>query len=502
MSAEEFAALDLGSNSFHMVVARKYQGEVSVLDKMRERVQLGAGLGDDGCLTEAAQARALASLARFGERIRSLPPGHVRVVGTNALRRAKNRTAFLEKASQVLGRRIDIVSGQEEARLIYVGVDQSNPPFSGRRFVVDIGGGSTEVILGSGPDVLLAHSHFMGCVRFAARFFPDGVIDRERLTRAEIAAELELQSTADKYRALGWGEALGCSGTIEAVSIIVQQSGLSDGTLSEQVLDKLRRRILKAKHVDNLTLPGLKPERKGVFPSGFAILMALFRTFDLDGMRVSSGAMREGILYDLLGRVVQHRDVRVRTIRAFEQRYGVDAASTRPVVDTALGFLGAVADRWGLEGQWPTQVLTWAARLSRIGISIAYTGYHKHSAYIVKHADMPGFSRQEQDLLAAILLSHRRRLRHAAFADLDEGAAELALRLCVLLRLARTFHRSYPRAELPEISLKVASGGLRLGVPAAWLSAHPLTRADLQKQQEMLAVVGFGLEINEVAPAK
>jgi exopolyphosphatase / guanosine-5'-triphosphate,3'-diphosphate pyrophosphatase len=486
---EVLAAVDLGSNSFHMVLARLIAGELHVLERMREMVQLGAGLDRRGRLRTTVQRRALACLERFGQRLRAMPPGTVRVVGTNALRRARDAEAFVGQAELALGHPIEVISGHEEARLIYLGVAHSLARSGERRLVVDIGGGSTELIIGEGFDAIHMESLRLGCVSMTAEYFASGAITRTAMTRAGLAARLELEPVEVRFRELGWRTATGASGTILAAAEVARAAGWSEGDLTRAALHKLREELLAAGHVDKLALPGLRAERAAIFPGGLAVLQAAFEALGIERLGVSDGALREGLLYDLLGRI-RHEDVRDRTIRGLSARYQVDTGHAARVEHTALACLGQVAPDWGLRAEGDADVLSWAARLHEIGLAVAHSGYHRRGAYIVEHSDLAGFSREEQRLLAALIRVHRRKLPRDAFAGLPAAQAERALRLCVLLRLAVHLHHSRTDQPLPALRLSVTGRGLRLRFPRGWLAQHPLTQADLAQEVKYLSAAG------------
>ena len=480
------AAVDLGSNSFHMVVARPVNGHLNVVDRLREPVRLAAGLDATNALDAEAQQRAIACLERFGQRLRDMPAGSVRAVGTNTMRKARNSDELLDAAAAALGHPIEIISGVEEARLIYLGVSHSLPDNPGHRLVMDIGGGSTELIIGERFEPLYMESLYMGCVSLSQGYFADGTITAKALRRAEIAAGQELQPVEQTYRRLGWSSAVGSSGTIRAVGDVVQAMGWSDGGITLSGLKKLRDALIAAGDVGKLgALQGLPPERAPVFPGGVAILMATFEALGIERMEVSDGALREGLLYDLMGRI-RHEDVRERTIASLSERYHVDKAQAKRVEQTVLECLTQVKDAWKLEPECSANLLQWAAQLHEIGLAVAHSGYHKHGAYLLEFSDMPGFSRQEQKMLAVLVRCHRRKFGSALFKDLSETQRERAMRLTILLRLAVLLHRSRADAALPPYSLHADGKSLFVAFPSGWLEQHPLTQADLAQEGEVL----------------
>ena len=488
-----FAAVDLGSNSFHLIVVRVQGDSVQVIDRMREMVRLGAGLDPRNNLLPEARLRALDCLRRFGERLRDIPTSHVRVVGTNTLRRAHNARDFLAEAEALLHHPIEIVSGIEEARLIYLGVAHSLPASDRRRLVVDIGGGSTELILGAGFEPLELESLYMGCVGMSQRFFPNGIIDKSAWKRAELAAALELEGQETRFRKGDWNEAIGASGTAKALARIAVAEGWSDEGITPGALKKMRKACLAAGHVDRIALKGLSDERRPVFPGGLVVMSSIFSALGIEFMRASEGALREGLIYDQLGRL-HSENVRSRSVAAVARRYSVDTEQAGRVRSTALSLLSQAMTGWGLEDEEWKKLLGWGAELHEMGLAIAHSHYHRHGAYVAAHADLPGFSRTQQQLLAALIRGHRRKFPVAVFGDLPAEWQEPARRLCVLLRLAVDLHRSRSPAPLPPISLQVSGSALRLEFPRDWLTAHPLTTADLEAEREALARAGFELD--------
>jgi len=492
LRSDMVAAVDLGSNSFHMVVARMVGGQPHVLDRMRERVVLAAGMNKQKRLSGEIQEKALAVLRRFGQRLADMPPGSVRAVGTNALRQATNARGFLLRARRVLGHPIEVIPGREEARLIYLGVAHSLADDAGRRLVIDIGGGSTECILGERLDPVTTDSLYMGCVTWTRRFFPHGEIRRKRMDEAVIAARLELQSIERHYRAVGWERCVGSSGTILAIESVLRAQGWSERGITLDGLERLRREVVDARATSRLDLPGLQPERAEILPGGLAILIAVFGSLRIARMETTPTSLREGLLYDLVGRI-RHEDARQRTIRQFSQRYHVDLEHAARVERAALAYLKQVAKGWSLDSEDSRQILAWAARLHEIGLSVSFAGHHKHGAYIVRNADMPGFSREEQQVLAALVGSHRRRLSIDDFRALSAARSREALRLCALLRLAVCLTRSRSPRPLPAVRLSATPRRLRLAFPRGWLARHPLTRADLSIESDALRIAGLSL---------
>ena len=493
-AAQFMAAIDLGSNSFHMIIAELVDGELRVKDRLREMVRLAGGLDERGKLDAPSRQRALECLQRFGQRLTGFPPGSVRAVGTNTLRRARSEE-FLEQAQQALGHPIEIIAGVEEARLIYLGVAHGLPHSDEIRLVADIGGGSTEVILGRHFEPLEKDSLYMGCVSFSRRFFSDGKISVKRMRKAVIAARQEVQGVEREYRDIGWGQAVGASGTIKAVRDVVRSNGWSDEGITLASLRRLADELVAKGHVDKLgEINGLKEERIPVICGGVAVLLALFEGLQVERMFVSDQALREGLLYDMLGRL-RHEDVRERTIGLLSERYQIDTAQAARVEQSALQALAQLAQPWSLGDEPSRLLLHWAARLHEVGLAIAHGQYHKHGAYLLANSDLPGFTRREQQQLAMLVQAHRRKFPLGDFQPLGKDAPR-CVRLSVLLRLAVLLHRSHSDEPLPPIELTAREQGLKIGFPEGWLEQHPLTLADLEQEVGFLRGAKFVLEFS------
>lgn len=493
---ELVAAIDMGSNSFHMAIARVSNGEVRIVERLAEKVQLGAGLDKHNRLTEESQQRALDCLNRFNQRIVNLPKGCMRVVGTNALRVAVDSEPFLMQAEKILGYPIDVIAGREEARLIYLGVAHSLSDDEGARLVMDIGGGSTEFIVGERFEARLTESLEMGCVTFTQRYFTNGKISNSCWDRAVTAAEQELLSIERSFRAVGWQSAVGSSGSIKAIEQVMIANGWTEEGIDFLSLKKLKNALLKFDNVEKIDLPGLRDERKSVFAAGAAILYASFERLHINHMYFSDGALREGVLYDLLGRL-EHEDVRDRTIQALTTRYSADVAHAQRIEHTALDAYDQVQKIWGIDSQRYRDLLRWAALTHEIGVSIAHGQYHKHGAYIVHHSDLAGFSRQDQISFAALVRGHRRKLSDDIFKDCPKSLRAGLLRLCVLLRIAVVFHHQRRENYLPQFKMQVNDNKVMLLVSPGWFEQHPLTRADFEQEACYLAAINIDLKVTE-----
>lgn len=479
------AAVDLGSNSFHMVVAQSADGNFKIIDRVRETVRLAAGLDSKNTLDDAAIGRATDCLQRFGERIRDFSIENVRVVGTNTLRKARNGREFLQRAELALGFPIDVIAGREEARLIYLGVSHGLEDESELRLVLDIGGGSTELILGRRFDPLIMESLHMGCVGMSNAEFASGEITAEAMQRAELRAEQELEPIEKSYREHSWQSVIGASGTNNAIRDVVVANGWSKDGITRASLELLREKMIAAGHVDKLELDGLSEERRPVFAGGVAILLAIFHTLRIEHMRVSSQALREGLLYDLLGRF-QDADVREQTVEGLIEKYAIDRSQGKRVFATVKHLFEQVRGEWGIDNNEHMRLLRWASSLHEIGSVISHTQYHKHGGYLLANLDMPGFSRGEQRRLAVLVRGHRRKWPAQDIATMPDTSVETMQKLCVLLRLGVVLHRRRSDTPLPDIRFKIEDNKLRLKFPEAWLDSHQLTRADLEQEANYL----------------
>jgi len=489
------AAVDLGSNSFRLSIGRVVQRDgvpqIYQIDRLKETVRLAAGLDSQRRLDAPTIERAVSVLQRFGERIRNFPPARVRVVATNTFRIARNIGDLLPRAEAALGFPIEVISGREEARLIFSGVAHTLPPSEANRLVVDIGGGSTELIIGQQYEPRQMTSLYMGCVSYSRQFFPGGAIDAHQMKLAQLAALNELESIARPYRQTGWQEAYGSSGTSKALYAILTESGFAKQAITRDGMEKLRKKLIADGRVIAAELPGIKLERADVLPGGLAIMLAVFEALGIDTMQTGDGALRLGVLHDLLGRDAAS-DKRDESVRQFMARYHVDVAQAARVRKTALSFFDQIRpDDGSSDRQEMATALGWAADLHEIGLSIAHNGYAKHTAYVLDNADMPGFSQDDQDRLAAITLAHYGKLNRAGTPIIKqpEWPAILCLRLAVLL------HRG--RADLDDVplSLSVRKQSIIIRLQRDWLDAHPLTEYNLQAEEEEWRKAGFDFEI-------
>lgn len=488
------AAIDLGSNSFHMVVARIEDGHIHILDNLKEMVRLGAGLDKEGKLSKDSKTRALACLERFGERVREFSGGSVAAVGTKTLRQAKDTRQFLQNASDVLGHSISIIGGKEEARLVYLGVSHSLVHEDGKRFVMDIGGGSTELIIGENFEPKHLRSLNMGCVSMSRKFFGDGKLHKKYWKKATIAAHLKLRPVRRYFQKTDWTSATGASGTIKTVGKVVSGLGLDSYAITLDSLYTIRDMMVEAEHLDNLKLPGLKSDRKPVFAGGLAILVATFEALKIKTMQVSDGALREGLLYERLGRI-QSEDTRLKTVTSVQQRFQISQRHARRVSKTAHQLLTACEKNWNLKLE-DAELLHWASSLHEIGLAVSLSGYQKHGAYLLENADLPGFSFVEQHRMSVLVRCHRKKMSKKLFERLPKMYHQTALRLVVLLRLAVLLHRSRKEETALLKEIKAGQDSLTLKFKSNELIGHPLQLASLEREAEYLRNVGFKLKFS------
>ncbi|MEM7358748.1 MAG: Ppx/GppA phosphatase family protein [Pseudomonadota bacterium] len=493
--ADSYAAVDLGSNSFHLVISRFDHGEFTVIDRQREVVRLAGGLDEDGLLSDEVASRALRCLDKFGQLLSSVPTNQVRVVGTNSLRRMRQKQKFLDQAEQALGHNIEIIAGREEARLIYLGVSKWSVAAEDTRLVIDIGGGSTEVIVGRGETPLARESLEVGCVVQSNEFFPDGKLTKKRFERAKLAAELAIQPVVKQFRQHRWSEVIGCSGSMKSISTVLLQGGWSKDGINRDALNNLLEHAIEVGDINGLKIPGLTRDRAPVFPGGLSILLALFELFEIHEMSVSEIALREGVLYDLVGRS-SAEDIRDVSVTAMLSRWAVQRPHGDRVRETALALYQQVAAAWDIQDRLLRDILGWSAQLHELGLLISHDGYHKHGAYVVANADMAGFARRDQLLLSSLISGHRRKFPLGQFEQLPATLVTPAKRTAVILRLAVLLHRGRG-SNLPEVPELVVNGQqLALQFPPGWLDSKPLTLADLSQEQSWLKAIGIKLQFS------
>ncbi|MCK5360977.1 MAG: exopolyphosphatase [Gammaproteobacteria bacterium] len=485
------AAIDLGSNSFHMIIANMVDGNITVVDRIRDSVRLAAGLDEKGNITPEATERALECLRQFGQRLQGLPDAAVSAVGTNTLRKAKNSNDFLIAAHKALGYEIETITGLEEARLIYLGVAHSMAGAAGRRLVVDIGGGSTELIVGEEFSTLYRESLYMGCVSMSRKWFANGKLTNQTFRSAHIQAMLELRSVQDYYASLGWQTAIGASGSIKSIGKVSEQMGWSETGITAESLAKIRQAMLEAGDLKHLKLKGLSDERLPVFPGGVIVLSAVFEALKIERMLVSDGSLREGLIYDQIDRT-RHEDVRDNSIRAFSERFNADQAHVKRVSKTAMCLYAECESVWKLDKELK-RLLVWATEVHEAGLTISHSQYHKHGAYLVEYTDLAGFTREQQRSLAVLVRSHRRKFSKKLFDTLPGKTGKKIKKIAVIFRLAVLLHRSRRDRSFSKLKVDAGKKSLHLTFPDAWLDEHPLSKADLVAESKYLAAAGFEL---------
>ena len=491
---ELLAAIDLGSNSFHMVVARYTLGQLRVVDRLRETVRMASGLSARGDLSGDAMSRALECLGRMGQRLRGLSHNRVRAIATNTVRQLRSPASFLIPGETALGHRIEVVSGREEARLIYLGVANGLPPKQTRRLVIDIGGGSTEFIIGEGFEPLERESLQMGCIASTRRFFPSGKLSRKKWRDALTEISAEFQQFTSTYRARGWREVIGSSGTAKAIGGICKELKISRGEVTAAGIADIRERLLAFDDVNDVELPGLSDDRRTVMAGGLLVMEACFNELGIERMQIAQTAMREGVLYDMLGRAEQ-RDPRDGSIAAMAKRYGVDMEHAARVEATVQQLFEQVSGVWRLD-ETDQLSLMWAARIHEIGLAIAHSQHHVHGAYLIENSDIAGFSTQEQRFLGVLLRAQRRNLPKVALNAVDGRDAQHVLRCVVLLRLGVLLNRSHDPASMPpDLRGEATEKGLALSLAKSWLDQRPLSREDLHTERALLAQAGFDLAL-------
>ncbi|PIT13845.1 exopolyphosphatase [Snodgrassella alvi] len=499
MTAQDMlATVDLGSNSFRLQICHNQNGHLQVVDSIKEMVRLAAGLDEQKKLDQASQQRALNCLARFGERLRGFEPDHVRVVATNTFRVAKNISQFIPQAEEKLGFPIDIIAGREEARLIYTGVVHTLPPKGENMLVIDIGGGSTEFVIGHELQPAITESLSLGCVSYSMRFFPRGKINNKNFQAAVNNARAEIQRISVALKNIGWDYAIGTSGSARSIRDVIAAGDESIDAITAAQMHKIANRIITAGSTKKAKLEGLKSDRMEVFAGGLAVMIAAFAELNISEMTVTDAALRDGVFYDMIGRQLGD-DMRNQTIADFQKRYHVDTIQAQRVASLAqmiFNHLTSAITPVHLE-QWQ-QYVRWAAQLHEIGLDISHTGFHKHAAYILDQADMPGFSRKEQHILATMVLGQRGDLRKIA-----EFTQQEMLWLGILsLRLAALFCRARQDIQIPvnhcDIHYHKGDKQLIISISAEWLKHNPLTASALLQESALWHKIDLQLEIKAI----
>ncbi len=490
VSSPLYAAIDLGSNSFHMLVVRHIDGSIQTMAKIKRKVRLAAGLDENNALSLEAMQRGWDCLSLFAERLQDIPPDNIRIVGTATLRTATNVEVFLTKAKQILGYPIDVISGEEEAATIYKGVAHTSGGL-GRRLVVDIGGASTELIIGEGFDAKALTSLKMGCVTWLERHFKDRQLNAHNFNQAIQAAKDTLQPILEQYTQIGWDVCVGASGTVQALQEIMLAQGM-DEVITHAKLKRLQKQAMLADHLEELEIEGLTLERALVFPSGLSILIAIFELLNIEAMTLAGGALREGLLYDMVAELRQD-DIRARTIASVQTRYQLDNQYGQQVANLAQRLLESCGAAQWVEEPQAEMLLIAAAKLHEIGLTIDFKKGGEHSAYLLQNLDLPGFTRAQKHCLAELTRRYREQL--TSLPEQHAISASSAKRLLRLLRLAVLLtHRRSAELE-PNIGLEAHGDKLKLSIDAAWLAANPLTAAELELEAHRQTDIGWPLMI-------
>ena len=489
------AAVDLGSNSFHMVVARYVLGQLRIIDRIKEQVMLADGLDANKNLHPKSAKRALDCLALFGQRLAYVKPVNARVVATNTIRTMVNPDAFLLKAETAIGHRIEVIAGREEARLIYLGVAHDKPPDRGKRLVIDIGGGSTEFVLGRGFDIMERESLQIGCIANIHRFFPDGKWSMQQWQNAKNQIAVDMQPFVRNYRNQGWKEAYGASGTIKALSDIAKNRAISDGTLTLKTLQLLREELIEFGTMQNIRWPQISVSRRHSIAGGLLTLETAFEELDIECMQTSDYALREGALFDILGRNKDH-DPRLDSVKALQKRYSIDTEQAERVEGYALALFDQARKFWDLDAV-DRETLSWTCKLHEIGLTVAHSHHHHHGSYLIEHSDISGFSKTEQQRIAILIRNQRRSIHFKSLLTLNESRAIQGLRCILLLRISILLYRSHSAEKIPKFILSVSRSKLQLEIPRKWLAKHPLTRSDLDNEIAYLKAADITLAVIE-----
>ncbi|WP_199610235.1 guanosine-5'-triphosphate,3'-diphosphate diphosphatase [Flocculibacter collagenilyticus] len=492
LQKDVYVVIDLGSNSFHMMMVKVVSGSVQVISRIKRKVRLAAGLNEADDLSQEAMERGWECLSLFAERLQDIPSSNIRIVGTATMRLANNADVFSRRARDILGHSINIISGDEEAKTIYLGATHTTSS-AGKSLVVDIGGASTEIIIGDGLQVHHATSLNMGCVTFFEHYFRDNHLSEKNFAAAITAAEHQLEIITDKYLALGWQSTLGASGTIQALQEIMIVQGM-DEVITLAKLKQIMNQAIECDHMGNLNIEGLSQERRQVFPSGLAILIAIFNTLKITGMTLSGGALREGLLYSMLPEL-ESVDIRQRTVESLITRYHIDRSHAQRVAEQAVRLATQIKDRWQLSEFEGLDMLHSAAMLHETGLLIEYKNNHHHGAYVLSHSDLPGFSAAQKKLITALVYNCREDIEASRLQHQTTSSVTLATRLCRLLRLAIILSMRRNDEALPKAMISTEGERLSLHLPQGWLAAHPLMRSELEAEVGYQQTQGWPLTI-------
>jgi len=489
----KIAALDIGSNSFHLVVARVVAGSVQILHRVKQKVRLAEGLNNDYYLDDEAQQRGLDALNVVAESLQDFPPENVRIVATYTLRKAQNAPAFIRAARNILPYPIEVIGGAEEARLIYLGVAHTNHD-DGQRLVVDIGGGSTEFIIGQGFEPKMLRSLQMGCVSYTKKYFKHDELKNKYFERAITAAQQELEMIDKAYLRAGWKSCIGTSGTIRNIIQIAQNDSVKDteGRVSLSQLTHLVKVCCDVGSLDKLQISQMSEDRKPVFAAGLAILIAIFKSLDIDSMVFSPAALREGVLYEMEEQLT-HPDIRQRSAESVATRYDVDIEQARRVHSVTMDIYQNCKDDWKIANKELKSMLGWSALLHEVGLQINTHGTQRHSAYILHNIDLPGFNQEQQNLMATLVRYYRKKIRLNDIPEFTQHSGERVHKLIAILRLGALLNIKRQDDILPSIDVKVKTNSIRLSFPDGWLENKPIFSADLANEAQYLQALGLEL---------
>ncbi|MEX0550807.1 guanosine-5'-triphosphate,3'-diphosphate diphosphatase [Raoultella terrigena] len=490
-STSLYAAIDLGSNSFHMLVVREVAGSIQTLSRIKRKVRLAAGLNSDNALSAEAMERGWQCLRLFAERLQDIPPAQIRVVATATLRLAVNADEFLAKARDILGCPVQVISGEEEARLIYQGVAHTTGG-EDQRLVVDIGGASTELVTGTGAQTTSLFSLPMGCVTWLERYFADRNLTKDNFELAEDAAREVLRPITDTLNYHGWKVCVGASGTVQALQEIMMAQGM-DERITLAKLQQLKQRAIQCGRLEELEIEGLTLERELVFPSGLAILIAIFSELNIRCMTLAGGALREGLVYGMLHLAVD-QDIRSRTLRNIQRRFMIDTEQAQRVGRLAADLVSQLDNCWELE-PLSRDLLVSACALHEIGLSVDFKSAPQHAAYLVRNLDLPGFTPAQKKLLATLLLNQTNAVDLSSLHQQNAVKPRVAEHLCRLLRLAILFASRRRDDLLPSVTLTAEDEKLMLRLPEGWLENHPLGSEMVEQECQWQSYVHWALEV-------
>ncbi|WP_341205935.1 guanosine-5'-triphosphate,3'-diphosphate diphosphatase [uncultured Psychrosphaera sp.] len=487
-----YAVIDLGSNSFHMMIVQVVAGSVQVIGRVKRKVRLAAGLDADMNLSNEAMLRGWECLNLFAERLQDIPSQNLRIAGTATLRLAKNVDIFLKQAESILGQKIRVISGDEEANTIYKGVAYTSSSKQ-KRLVIDIGGASTELVAGEGDTPQICNSLNVGCVTFLDKYFPNGELSEQNFTNAIGAAELEIGKIRDLYKDFEWKEEVGASGTVQAIQEILMHQG-HDEIITLPRLISIMQQAITYGSINRLNIPGLVQERRLVFPSGLAILIAIFRQLNLVGMTLAGGALREGLLYSMLPDLTK-QNVRERTLNSVMTRYHVDAEHAKRVAELTINLANQVNSKWDMEQFDALDILRSAALVHEVGLQVAYKDQQIHASYLLANTNLPGFTEAQKNLLTALVRNHKEDIDQHSLSKQSSTSVLLACRLSRILRLAVILSLRRKDEVMPKVIVTVENEVLKLTLPDNWIGNNPLTEAELAQEASYQSAQGWQLVI-------